>query len=93
MSRRPGIGKNWIDNYQDDVYPSDELPIPGVGTVKGVPRFYDDALKRTDPVLFELIKEKRAAYARDNPLEFTPQRLEDKFKCQKALKQHLRRHL
>ncbi len=93
MSRHPGIGKDWIDNYQDDVYPSDELPIPGVGTVKGVPRFYDDALQRADPILYESVKRKRAAYASANPLEFTPQRLETKFKCQQALKTHLRRDL
>ncbi len=93
MSRRPGLGKNWIDNYQDDVYPSDEIPIPGVGIVKGVPRFYDEALKTADPDLYETIKSSRAKYARSHPLEFTPQRLEDKFKCQKALKKHLRRNL
>ncbi len=88
-----GIGKTWIDNYQDDVYPTDEIPIPGVGIVKGVPRFYDEALKTADPDLYERIKLSRARYARENPLEFTPQRLEDKFKCQKALKKHLRRDL
>ncbi len=93
MSRRPGIGKNWIDEYQDDVYPSDEIPIPGIGTVKGVPRFYDEALKTADPDLYESVKAARSAHAAANPLEYTPQRLETKFKCQKALKQHLRRDL
>lgn len=88
-----GIGRNWIDNYKEDVYPSDDLPIPGVGIVKGVPRFYDEVLKDTQPDLYDSVKTKRARYARDNPLEFSPQRLEAKFKCAAALKKHLRRDL
>jgi hypothetical protein len=77
----------------DDVYPSDEIPVVNKGNLRGVPRFYDEALKAADPDLYEEVKQARSKYARQNPLEFTPQRLEDKFKCQKALKQHLSRKL
>jgi len=93
MSRRPGIGSAWIDKYIDDVYPSDEIPIVGKGNMKGVPRYYDQALEKMDPDLYERVKEARSKYARENPLEFSPQRLEDKFKCQRALKKHLKRTL
>lgn len=93
MSRRPGIGRDWIDTYQDDVYPSDETPIPGVGNVKGVPRYYDKVLETVDPKLYEEVKAKRAAYATKNPGEFSPQRLEAKYKCHRAKTQHLRRNL
>lgn len=88
-----GIGANWIDQYWEDVYPSDEIPIFSKGNVKGVPRFYDEALKHIDPELYEKVKLARSDYARKNPLEFTPQRLEAKFKCKKALKEHLKRNL
>lgn len=93
MSRRPGIATGWIEKYQDDVYPSDEVPVPGKGNVKGTPRFYDDALKKVDPDLYENIKEARAKYARENPLEFSPQRLEAKYRCKKALNDQLKRGL
>lgn len=93
MSRRPGIGREWIDQFQSDVYPSDEVPIPGSGTHKGVPRYYDKVLEKVDPKLYEEVKANRAQYAQQHPLEFSPQRLEAKYKCQKALKQHLKRNL
>ena len=91
MSRRPGIATEWFNKYKDDVYPSDEIPLPGKGNLKGTPRFYDKLLEKTDPNLYEAIKATRSEYAKKNPLEFTPQRLEAKFKCAKALQQHLKR--
>lgn len=42
MSRRPGIGKGWIDKYKSDVYPSDTIVSNGV--LAKPPRFYDQQL-------------------------------------------------
>ena len=39
MSRRPGIGRGWVDKYLDDVYPFDFIVINGVKCKP--PRFYD----------------------------------------------------
>lgn len=88
-----GIGSDWISDYWEDVYPSDEIPVPGKGNIRGVPRFYDEALKHIDPDLYEEVKQTRRNYANANPLEFTPQRLEAKFKCKQALTKHLKREL
>jgi hypothetical protein len=87
-----GIGSDWINTYWEDVYPDDEIPLPK-GVIKGTPRFYDEALKHIDPDLYDRVKKARSDYAKKNPLEFTPQRLEAKFKCKKALKQHLKRKI
>lgn len=88
-----GIGYDWINTYQDDVYPSDDLPIPGKGVIKGTPRYYDKILQEVDPKLYEKVQKNRQDYAKKNPLEFTPQRLQDKEKCTKALRQHIKRPL
>lgn len=41
MSTKPGIGARWIQRYITDVYPHDDVPIPGRGTQKGPPNYYD----------------------------------------------------
>lgn len=88
MSRRPGIGKHWYDKYSSDIFPSNEVPIPGYGIVKSVPRFYDEQLKKADPELYESIKRRRKKHVQKNPEEFSPQRLKSKYiiaKKQKSL--------
>lgn len=42
MSRRPGIGADWITKYRSDVYPSDEVIVNGHPSKP--PRFYDQQL-------------------------------------------------
>lgn len=84
MSRRPGIGKEWYEKYKSDVFPSDELPIPGRGVFKNVPRYYEDLLEKSDPELHQRIKVARAKYAKNRPEEYTPQKLESKYKIKKA---------
>ena len=46
MSRRPGIGKFWYEKFKGDVFPSDECPVPGVGVLKKVPRYYLQQLEK-----------------------------------------------
>lgn len=38
MSRRPGIGRAWFDQYESDVFPSDEVVVRGVASKP--PRYY-----------------------------------------------------
>ena len=57
MSRRPGIGMNWIKKYKDDVYPSDVVVVNG--TKVKPPRYYDNKLRDYDPVAFDEIKLER----------------------------------
>ena len=55
MSRRPGIGKQWLDSFLDDTYNYDECVTP-TGYLMKPPRFYDKQLP--DSVL-SIIKEAR----------------------------------
>lgn len=57
MSRKPGIGADWLKKYQSDVYPKDGFHLRGV--LQRPPRFYDEIYKKDEPETMERIKEKR----------------------------------
>jgi len=57
MSRRPGIGKKWIDKFYKDAYPSDFLI--EAGRKVRVPRFYDVVYGKMPNNCLEDIKLKR----------------------------------
>ncbi|AXH72216.1 MAG: replication initiator protein [Microviridae sp.] len=65
MSRRPGIGKGWIERFRKDVYPSDEMVINGVATRP--PRYYDDYLDGVAPNTLARLKRRRARKAAADP--------------------------
>ncbi len=46
MSRRPGIGKKWLEKYISDIYPSDQV-VTRHGVYKP-PRYYDNQLSETE---------------------------------------------
>lgn len=81
---RCGIGAGWYEKYKKDVFPSDEVPVPGKGVIKGVPRYYSEILRVEDPAMYDEITEKRRRYMKDNSDEFTDDRLLDKHICKKA---------
>ena len=63
MSRRPGIGKKWIDKYSDDVYRSDNI-VYGLGRLTKPPRYYDKQYEKLDKAHFsEIERERRIAEA------------------------------
>lgn len=57
MSRMPGIGSTWFDQYGNDVYPKDFVTINGCKFKP--PRYYDSLYARKNPHKFLEIKEKR----------------------------------
>ena len=65
MSRRPGIGHNWISTYTSDVYPKDFTTINGMRSKP--PRAYDRYLESIDPEMYDDIKAGRqlATYQSD----------------------------
>lgn len=65
MSRRPGIGRGWIDRFMGDVYPSDELVING--HVTKPPRYYDDLAAKRMPEAFESLKIRRRGAGSTDP--------------------------
>lgn len=84
MSRRPGIGREWFSKYHSDVFPRDEVPVPGVGVVKAVPRYYSEIFEKVEPMTMDEIKEVRKKFKEDNAEEYSPGRLMAKYKCAKA---------
>ncbi|AXH74204.1 MAG: replication initiator protein [Microviridae sp.] len=63
MSRRPGIGKGWIDKFKRDVFPRDFVVVEG-GSKVAVPRFY---LEAQDEGLRAKIKRARLERMKDDP--------------------------
>ena len=82
--KKCGIGAGWLEKYHGDVFPSDEVPVPGLGVVRGVPRYYDEMFAEMEPEVMENVKKKRVKYLKENSDDLTLERLEAKFKCKKA---------
>lgn len=93
MSRRPGVGREWFDRYKRDVFPSDEVPVPGSGVFKGVPRYYEELFKLEDPVSLDKIKEIRQEFLKAHGEDYTPARLMSRYKVKKAQVEMLKRSL
>jgi hypothetical protein len=93
MSRRPGIGKRWFDEYKEDCFPSDEVPVPGTGVLQKVPRYYDESFRRDAPEEFERVKQARQEFRAKHADEYTSARLMAKYKVMKAKRDLLKRGL
>lgn len=77
MSRRPGIGRAWLEKYKDDVYSYDYVVVRN-GLKLRPPRYYDRIYDEIDGERMVAIKEKRADAAKENIKEQHWQRLETK---------------
>lgn len=65
-SRRPGLGNKWWQNFKSDTF-KDRIHIQG--EQYKVPKYYDRLLEDLDPYEIEVIKEKRANFAREQSLD------------------------
>lgn len=74
MSRNPGIGKTWWDQYKNDVIHGDYV-ITTNGRKLNPPRYYDKQLKRYDLALYEHTKHARELEALAHETEHTTERL------------------
>lgn len=94
MSRRPGIGFNWLEKFKTDAYPSDQIAMRG--RLMRPPAFYDKKLELADPQLFQYVKNRRSSDAksiRDDP-EFGVTRLRVKeIVKEKTINDQLKRKL
>jgi len=90
MSLKPGIGYDWYQKYKTDVFP-DECPVPGRGVYKNVPKYYDTLLEREDEDTYRAIKKLRRKYHASKCEDYTPRRLEDRYKVKKAQLKMLKR--
>jgi len=57
MSRRPGIGRSWFEEYAEDTFKAGKIITQNL-TCK-VPKYYDDIVKAKNPKLYKEIKEAR----------------------------------
>lgn len=57
MSRRPGIGKKWIDKFGDETYRDDNVMVSGFP--QKPPKFYDKKLEEKNKKLYIKIKAER----------------------------------
>ena len=86
-----GIGWRWFSQFKDDVFPSDEVPVPGYGVIKGVPRYYQELFKIEEPLTLEEIKAVRKEFMKAHGEDYTPERLYDRYRVKKAQIQYLQR--
>ncbi len=79
-----GIGASFYEKYSRDIFPSDQSPVPGHGQQELVPRYYQNILAEQDPSMLEAIKITRQQFIKAHAADFTPERLQDKYKCARA---------
>lgn len=96
MSRRPGIGADWLKKFSSDCFPSDEVPVPGVGVIPKVPRYYVGLFEKVDSFNESIVadmKEERKRWRFENIGEFSAERLKSKYIVKKRQIESLKREL
>lgn len=83
VSTRPGIGRDWFEKHQADVFPHD-YAVTRDGFKARVPRYYDRLLKARDLAMYEAIKAKRVEDAQLRAADNTPARLAVRETVEKA---------
>lgn len=76
MSRRPGIGRDYYQDFKDEFYQFDQIIIksPDGGRKAKPPKYFDQLLEKDNPELYERIKQMRkecAEYAKEIKLKAT----------------------
>jgi len=89
MSRRPGIGKPWLDKFMSDVYPDDFVVVRGVKMKP--PRYYDDQYGKVFIDAHAEMKQERRAVGRKRAWDNTPARLKVREKITRSRLTQLKR--
>lgn len=92
MSRRSGIGKQWLDKYLQDVYPKDKVFMRGKGYSKP-PKYYDSLYEIINPEDYSRIKQDRISAALSQAHESSTERLIAKQAVKLAQTSTLKRNL
>lgn len=77
-----GIGRDWLENFADDVYPNDYVVVRGFESRP--PRYYDKVFGEWFPGWMEEIKEGREKRAEEHAGDNTPERLRVKERVREA---------
>lgn len=72
MSRRPGIGKEWIEENIDKAYRYDKIVLPTFeGSFETIPpKYFDSILERLDPDRYEQVKQIRREKAEEADITY-----------------------
>lgn len=73
MSRRPGIGRDWLRQFEDDVYPSDS--VLSRGHLAKPPTYFDRLYEASNPEGFAAIRDSRALRNAKHKADQTEERL------------------
>ncbi|AYP28743.1 MAG: putative replication initiation protein [Microviridae sp.] len=95
MSRRPGIGQTWLNQFGDtDVFSEDFVPLPNGKTAK-TPPYYLKQLEKNDLKRFKAIKRNRARKAKEYKAsgEASFDRVQAKHQCAHARSLNLKREI
>lgn len=90
MSRRPGIGYDWLMQYHQDVYPNDYIVLRD-GIKCRPPKFYDRIWDIVDKPTMDVIRHRRAKNMKKYADNNTYQRLDVREQCKIAQLSRLRR--
>jgi len=82
MSRRPGIGFEWFEKYNKEVYDNDYVVVNGKQVP--APKYYDKQLEWLDEAHYDQIKDQRLNNRDLHSIDNTPERLE----IREKVKQH-----
>lgn len=82
MSKRPGIGADFFESFESDLFPSDFTVTNG--RPLSVPKYYDRQLEKRDPGALAAIKVRRIRKAARRKADNTPDRLRAKAEVAKA---------
>lgn len=91
MSRRPGVGKLWLEKYQTDVFPDDFVVVNGKKMKP--PKYYSAQLESSDPDAYHWIKISRKLAAEQHEENNTRERLDVREYIQKEKLNQLKRNL
>lgn len=93
MSLKPGIGRDWLDSFYMDVYPSDQLVIKRKDRYVAMkpPRYYDSVYSLIEPEIFAQLKFEREAAHKGKELENSGVRLAAKHRVKSLQVSKLKR--
>lgn len=87
MSRRPGIGRDWYDKFNAEVFPRDEVIVNGKAVRP--PKYYDNLCKASSEAVYKEVKDQRADLAWMHRSDNTPERLAVRRKVREARTRNL----
>jgi len=74
MSRKPGLAREWLDKYKSDVINTDKIILKKTLQIS-LPRYYNDIIKKENPVQYQKLLTKRKKYVKQNEKDNTWERL------------------